>query len=180
MATILENISSINVIARTTISAVYRTAQIIAAIPNLSYQNRVEPFTNYIILELSSCSPYFNWCPIFLFFFLSIKILGFPRGFISSVASSYDPSRSWNTSWSSPDFLCCPCAIFHLPSFVFILNRHEEDYWFSKNTLKNCFCIFFIGCPVWKTEWPEDFFMGKLQWIEQRKIFRWGRTKKQP
>ncbi|CAA2988358.1 EFR3 homolog B [Olea europaea subsp. europaea] len=43
MATILENISSINVIARTTISAVYRTAQIIAAIPNLSYQNRAFP-----------------------------------------------------------------------------------------------------------------------------------------
>lgn len=43
MATTLENISSINVIARTTISAVYRTAQIIASIPNLSYQNKAFP-----------------------------------------------------------------------------------------------------------------------------------------
>jgi len=43
MATILESISSINVVARTTISAVYRTAQIIASIPNLSYQNKAFP-----------------------------------------------------------------------------------------------------------------------------------------
>lgn len=41
MAVMLENISTITVIARTTIAAVYRTAQIIAAMPNLSYQNKV-------------------------------------------------------------------------------------------------------------------------------------------
>ena len=41
MAVMLENISSNSIIARTTISAVYRIAQIIAAIPNLSYQNKV-------------------------------------------------------------------------------------------------------------------------------------------
>ncbi|KAK3011819.1 hypothetical protein RJ639_010626 [Escallonia herrerae] len=40
MAVMLENISSITVIARTTISAVYRTAQIVASMPNVSYQNK--------------------------------------------------------------------------------------------------------------------------------------------
>uniref|UniRef100_A0A6N2N8B8 Uncharacterized protein n=1 Tax=Salix viminalis TaxID=40686 RepID=A0A6N2N8B8_SALVM len=43
MAVMLENISNITVIARTTISAVYRTAQIVASLPNLSYQNKVFP-----------------------------------------------------------------------------------------------------------------------------------------
>ncbi|KAI5318425.1 hypothetical protein L3X38_038133 [Prunus dulcis] len=43
MAVMLENISSITVIARTTISAVYRTAQIVASLPNLSYQNKAFP-----------------------------------------------------------------------------------------------------------------------------------------
>ncbi|KAG8371940.1 hypothetical protein BUALT_Bualt12G0015000 [Buddleja alternifolia] len=40
MATMLENIPSITIVARTTISAVYRTAQIIASLPKLSYQNK--------------------------------------------------------------------------------------------------------------------------------------------
>ncbi|KAL0339653.1 UNVERIFIED_CONTAM: protein SEMI-ROLLED LEAF 2 [Sesamum radiatum] len=43
MATMLENIPSITVIARTTISTVYRTAQIIASLPKLSYQNKAFP-----------------------------------------------------------------------------------------------------------------------------------------
>lgn len=40
MAVLLENMSSITVMARTLIATVYRTAQIVAAIPNLSYQNK--------------------------------------------------------------------------------------------------------------------------------------------
>lgn len=40
MAVMLENISNITVMARTMVSAVYRTAQIIAAVPNLSYKNK--------------------------------------------------------------------------------------------------------------------------------------------
>ncbi|KAH9624487.1 hypothetical protein KSS87_016928 [Heliosperma pusillum] len=40
MAVMLENISSITVIARTTIAAVFRTAQIVASLPNISYQNK--------------------------------------------------------------------------------------------------------------------------------------------
>ncbi|CAF2093795.1 unnamed protein product [Brassica napus] len=40
MAMMLENISAVTDVARTTIAAVFRTAQIIASIPNLSYQNK--------------------------------------------------------------------------------------------------------------------------------------------
>nr|XP_016449643.1 PREDICTED: uncharacterized protein LOC107774580 isoform X2 [Nicotiana tabacum] len=43
MAVMLENISSIKVIARTTIAAAYRASQIIASMPNLSYQNKAFP-----------------------------------------------------------------------------------------------------------------------------------------
>ncbi|XP_058003266.1 protein SEMI-ROLLED LEAF 2 isoform X2 [Hevea brasiliensis] len=45
MAVMLENISTITVISRTTISTVYRTAQIVASIPNLLYQNKAFPET---------------------------------------------------------------------------------------------------------------------------------------
>lgn len=45
MAMMLENISTITVIARTTIAAVYRTAQLVASIPNSSYQNKAFPET---------------------------------------------------------------------------------------------------------------------------------------
>lgn len=44
MAVLLENMSNITVMARTLISAVYRTAQIVASIPNLSYQNKARLF----------------------------------------------------------------------------------------------------------------------------------------
>ncbi|KAL1187036.1 hypothetical protein V6Z11_A01G220300 [Gossypium hirsutum] len=40
MAVMLENISNITVIARATVSVVYRTAQVIASIPNPSYLNK--------------------------------------------------------------------------------------------------------------------------------------------
>ncbi|KAK7263888.1 hypothetical protein RJT34_31487 [Clitoria ternatea] len=43
MAVLLENMSSITVMARTLIAAVYRTSQIVASIPNLSYQNKAFP-----------------------------------------------------------------------------------------------------------------------------------------
>lgn len=43
MAVMLENLSTVVVIARSTISAVYHTAQIAASIPNLSYQNKPFP-----------------------------------------------------------------------------------------------------------------------------------------
>ncbi|KAM7500183.1 hypothetical protein LguiA_024597 [Lonicera macranthoides] len=43
MAVMLEKISNITVVARTTVSAVYRTAQIVASMPNLSYQTKAFP-----------------------------------------------------------------------------------------------------------------------------------------
>ncbi|XP_039036280.1 protein SEMI-ROLLED LEAF 2-like [Hibiscus syriacus] len=43
MAVMLENIPNITVIARTTICVIYRTAQIIASIPNPSYLNKAFP-----------------------------------------------------------------------------------------------------------------------------------------
>lgn len=44
MAGVLENMSNNTVVARTTISAVHRTAQIISTIPNISYRNKVIKF----------------------------------------------------------------------------------------------------------------------------------------
>ncbi|KAA3465198.1 Armadillo-type [Gossypium australe] len=43
MAVMLENISNITVIARATVSVVYRTAQVVASIPNPSYLNKAFP-----------------------------------------------------------------------------------------------------------------------------------------
>ncbi|KAI4333109.1 hypothetical protein L6164_017956 [Bauhinia variegata] len=43
MAVMLENMSNITVMARTLIATIYRTAQIVASIPNLSYQNKAFP-----------------------------------------------------------------------------------------------------------------------------------------
>ncbi|XP_057999826.1 protein SEMI-ROLLED LEAF 2 isoform X3 [Hevea brasiliensis] len=45
MAVMLENISTIAVMSRAIISAVYRTAQIVAPMPNLLYQNKAFPET---------------------------------------------------------------------------------------------------------------------------------------
>ncbi|XP_008800011.2 protein SEMI-ROLLED LEAF 2-like isoform X2 [Phoenix dactylifera] len=43
MATVLENISTTAAVARTTVSSIYRTAQIAASIPNISYHNKAFP-----------------------------------------------------------------------------------------------------------------------------------------
>ncbi|XP_024975577.1 uncharacterized protein LOC112513521 [Cynara cardunculus var. scolymus] len=43
MAGMLENISSVTAIAKTTVAAVYRTAQIVASLPNLAYNNKAFP-----------------------------------------------------------------------------------------------------------------------------------------
>ncbi|KAL5537504.1 hypothetical protein UlMin_045125 [Ulmus minor] len=57
MAVMLENISNITVISRTTVSAVYRTAQIVASLPNLSYQNKAFPETLFHQLLLAMVHP---------------------------------------------------------------------------------------------------------------------------
>uniref|UniRef100_A0A7N0VBA1 ARM repeat superfamily protein n=1 Tax=Kalanchoe fedtschenkoi TaxID=63787 RepID=A0A7N0VBA1_KALFE len=59
MALMLESIPNIPVMARTMISAVYRTAQIVAAIPNLSYQNKAFPEALFHqLLVAMVCSDY--------------------------------------------------------------------------------------------------------------------------
>lgn len=52
MAVMLESMSNITVMARTLIAAVFRTAQIIAAIPNLSYENKVRSLNLEVSISL--------------------------------------------------------------------------------------------------------------------------------
>lgn len=51
MAVVLENIPTSAIVARTTISAVYRIAQIAASIPNLSYHKKVSSFFSFRTLN---------------------------------------------------------------------------------------------------------------------------------
>lgn len=44
MAVLLENIPTTATIARAIISSVYRTVQLVASIPNLSYQKKVKSY----------------------------------------------------------------------------------------------------------------------------------------
>lgn len=57
MAVMMESLSTITVIARTTISAVYRAAQIVASLPNLSYQNKAFPEALFYQLLLAMVHP---------------------------------------------------------------------------------------------------------------------------
>lgn len=57
MAVMLENIACTPVVARSTAAAVYRTAQIIAAVPNLQYQNKVFPEALFHQLLLTMIHP---------------------------------------------------------------------------------------------------------------------------
>uniref|UniRef100_A0A8N4II40 Uncharacterized protein LOC105053077 n=1 Tax=Elaeis guineensis var. tenera TaxID=51953 RepID=A0A8N4II40_ELAGV len=57
LAVMLENISSTVSVARATISAVYRMAQIIASVPNLSYQNKAFPESLFHQLLLAMVHP---------------------------------------------------------------------------------------------------------------------------
>ncbi|XP_047338812.1 protein SEMI-ROLLED LEAF 2-like isoform X2 [Impatiens glandulifera] len=59
MAVMMESVSNITVMVRTTISAVYRTAQIAAGMPNLSYHNKAFPEALFHQLLLAMvCSDY--------------------------------------------------------------------------------------------------------------------------
>lgn len=53
----MENLSTITVIARTTVAAVYRTAQIVASLPNMAYNNKASPQTHTrIFVIIYSCA----------------------------------------------------------------------------------------------------------------------------
>jgi hypothetical protein len=56
MAVLLENMSNITVMARTLIAACYRTSQIVASIPNLSYQNKAS-YLNCLVGNDCNISP---------------------------------------------------------------------------------------------------------------------------
>lgn len=85
MAVMLENMSSNAVVATTTVSAVYRIAQIVASIPNVSYRNKVCK-KKYSTCCISSISDFVLTFVLFL--------PGISRGFILSITSSYASSRS--------------------------------------------------------------------------------------
>lgn len=57
MAGVLENMSNNIVVARTTISAVHRTAQIISTLPNISYRNKAFPEALFHQLLLAMAHP---------------------------------------------------------------------------------------------------------------------------
>ncbi|KAL5702901.1 hypothetical protein ACHQM5_028062 [Ranunculus cassubicifolius] len=57
MAVVLENVPSTTVVARATISAVYRTAQIISSIPNISYGKKAFPDALFHQLILAMAHP---------------------------------------------------------------------------------------------------------------------------
>ncbi|CAH9108154.1 unnamed protein product [Cuscuta epithymum] len=57
MAVMLESISNIPVMARNTIATVYRTAQIAASLPNISYQNKAFPEALFYQILLAMVSP---------------------------------------------------------------------------------------------------------------------------
>ncbi|EOY04901.1 ARM repeat superfamily protein isoform 5 [Theobroma cacao] len=57
MAVVLENISTNSIVARTTISAVHRTAQIISSIPNISYHKKAFPDALFHQLLLAMAHP---------------------------------------------------------------------------------------------------------------------------
>ncbi|AQK90042.1 ARM repeat superfamily protein [Zea mays] len=57
LAVVLENISSSMIVARSTISAAYRTAQIVASLPNLSHQSKAFPEALFHQLLLAMLYP---------------------------------------------------------------------------------------------------------------------------
>ncbi|PIA29757.1 hypothetical protein AQUCO_05800089v1 [Aquilegia coerulea] len=57
MAVVLENVPTATILARTTISAVYRTAQIISSIPNISYDKKAFPDALFHQLILAMAHP---------------------------------------------------------------------------------------------------------------------------
>ena len=57
MAVMLENISTITMTSRTTVYAVYRTAEIVATLPNLSYQKKAFPEALFHQLLLAMVHP---------------------------------------------------------------------------------------------------------------------------
>lgn len=65
MAGMLENTSASTGLMRKTIATVYRSAQIIASLPNLSYNNKVSKIGKTSSLLVSTICPMTSLCIIF-------------------------------------------------------------------------------------------------------------------
>lgn len=77
MAVMLETISNVTVMVRNTMAAVYRTAQIIASLPNLSYKNKAS--RTLFLASLFSLSDALDWLIVkFLVLIFSCYLSGFP------------------------------------------------------------------------------------------------------
>ncbi|XP_048333178.2 protein SEMI-ROLLED LEAF 2 isoform X1 [Ziziphus jujuba] len=57
MAMVLENISTVTIVARTTISAIYQTAKIVSSVPNISYHKKAFPDALFHQLLLAMSHP---------------------------------------------------------------------------------------------------------------------------
>lgn len=85
MAVLLENIPTTVTVARATISSVYRTAHLVASIPNLSYQKKV---TLYVFTWIVPNILVKNVCVLVLGMLLLQYITGFSRSTISPASIS--------------------------------------------------------------------------------------------
>lgn len=159
MAVMLENISSITVVSRATVTAVYRTAQIVASLPNLSYKSKARSG--------------YSWCIYFLSFFAGLRftvkftakslkpffyISGIPWDTVSSTTSKYGSSGLWNTGRSSPNLLCCFSSNLCVSSFVFVCIWPQR---YSTNTLQSRLCFLFFSCLVSEAKTWETVFKWK-------------------
>lgn len=127
MAVMMECISSITVMARNTISAVYRVAEIVASLPNLLNRNKawLFPFRNMITSHIQ-----FKFITInsSLIFFIAI---GFPWSIIPSNTSCHGQFRPWYKGRSPSHIFSCTCSIICLP--LYYLNQ-PKSCWFREDT----------------------------------------------
>lgn len=72
MAVMLESISNVTVMVRNTMAAVYRTAQIIASLPNHSYKNKAR--RTLFLSSLFSLGDAFNWLIVNILFLIFSSI----------------------------------------------------------------------------------------------------------
>ncbi|XP_012575047.1 protein SEMI-ROLLED LEAF 2-like isoform X2 [Cicer arietinum] len=129
MAVMLENISTITVISRTTVSAVYRTAQIVASLPNLTYKSKAFPEALFHQLILNMVHPDHETRvgAHRIFSVVLVPTSVFPR----SCLSVSDPKAQ-----GIPRTLSRAVSVFSSSAALF--EKLRQDKWFSSdNTSQN-------------------------------------------
>ncbi|XP_022869447.1 uncharacterized protein LOC111388865 isoform X2 [Olea europaea var. sylvestris] len=121
MSVMLESISNISVMARNTISAVYRIAQIVAFLPNILYQNKAFPEALFHQILVAMVSPDHE------------TRLGAHRVFsVVLVPSSVSPPSSSTSSSTKPDdlqrTLSRTVSVFSSSAALFEKMRKEQQY----------------------------------------------------